>query len=35
MTAVEKPLADEDEDDNNKDFNMLVEDLGEEIHRMD
>ena len=34
MTYIEN-TCDDDQDDQNKDFNNMVEDLGEEIHRLE
>ena len=35
MQSIEKASGEEDDDDQNKDFNKIVEELGEEVSRID
>jgi hypothetical protein len=35
MLSIEKASGEEDDDDQNKDFNKIVEELGEEVSRID
>lgn len=35
LSSVERASGDDDEDEQNKDFNKVVEELGEEISRID